>query len=199
MEISGIKQFRKLAGESCIDSPVLYLYNEFMAITLELNNQTKSPVKKAFFNAVARETLKEFNLDLPRNYNISLSVALVNAKEIKRLNKTYRRKNQVTDVLSFAEYKNAKAVKTVVDKPPKGESGEIFLGELILCYDYIKEYAEKRKINPRTKNLRAKRFGAGVKLKKELANVVSHGVLHLLGMRHGRKMFEIQDGVIKKF
>lgn len=174
-----------------------------MAINLEFNNQTKSKVKKTFLAAIAKRTIHELIHELNHEFlkrgNLSISIALVDREEIKKLNKTYRKKNQVTDILSFAEYKDAKAVKTAVDKPPKGELGEIFLGELVLCYDYIKEYAEKRKINPRTKNLRAKRFGAGVKLEKELANVISHGILHLLGMRHGRKMFGIQDRVIKKF
>lgn len=112
-----------------------------------------------------------------KSKKISISVALVDEKEIKKLNEIYRHKNEVTDVLSFAEYKNEKELKCAVDNPP---AGGLFLGELILCYDYIKEYAEKRK----------------TKLDQELANAVSHGILHLLGFKHGKKMFLIQSAVV---
>ena len=152
-----------------------------MQLILELNNQTKSPIKKDFFAKVAKKTLEESGYNFLKKKTISVSLAIVPKKEIKKLNKIYRKKDQVTDVLSFAEYKNIGAIKKAVDKPPKGESGEIFLGELILCYDDIKEYAKKR----------------GLALKKEMANVVSHGILHLVGMKHGKEMFALQKKVIK--
>lgn len=159
-----------------------------MKLNLDLNNQTKPPIKKIFFNAVVKKTLAEFfghpmSLDRSdqktshvRVKNISVSIALVGKEEIKRLNKVYRKKNQVTDILSFAEYRSERALRKRVEM---GDKEEIFLGELILCYDDIREYAEKKKI----------------KLDKELANVVSHGVLHLLGMKHGKKMFGIQEKI----
>ena len=147
-----------------------------MKLTLEINNIAKSPIRDVFFNSIARKTLKNsaFNFLNPPagGKNISISVALVDAKEIKKINKIYRHKNETTDILSFAEYKSPKEMKAVVDK-------ELFLGELVLCYDYIKKYAEKRE----------------TKLDQELANAVSHGILHLLGFRHGKKMFQIQDKI----
>jgi rRNA maturation RNase YbeY len=60
---------------------------------------------------------------------------------------------------------------------------ELFLGELILCYDDIKEYAQKEELD----------------LEKEFAKVVSHGILHLLGFEHGEKMFAIEQSVADKF
>jgi probable rRNA maturation factor len=58
----------------------------------------------------------------------------------------------------------------------------LFLGELILCYDDIRQYADKE----------------GVKVKKELAKVISHGILHLLGFEHGERMFSLQKEVAEK-
>lgn len=167
-----------------------------MRIILEFNNQTKAPVKKAFFNAVVKKTLEEADFficssrhsmscnhnsrkTLNVNKRISVSVALVDEAEIKRLNRIYRRKNEVTDVLSFAEHKNAKALESAVDNPAMAG---LFLGELVLCYNDIRQYAEKNK----------------TKLDRELASVVSHGVLHLLGFRHGKKMFQIQNKITNK-
>lgn len=145
-----------------------------MQVTIELNNLAKSPVRKDFLAKVAKKTLAESGYAFLAKKNISLSVAIVGRQEIKRLNKVYRKKNQVTDILSFAEYRNLAQIRAVVDK-------SLFLGELVLCYDDIKEYAKKR----------------GLALKKELAKVVSHGVLHLLGLQHGKKMFALQEAVIK--
>ena len=147
-----------------------------MKLTLEINNIAKSPIRDAFFNSVVKKTLKESGFKFLKNKNLSISVALVDAKEIKKINKIYRHKNAVTDILSFAEYNNVNELKAAVDN---SQADGLFLGELVLCYDYIKEYAEKRKI----------------KLDQELANAVSHGILHLLGFKHGKKMFQIQHKI----
>jgi rRNA maturation RNase YbeY len=56
-------------------------------------------------------------------------------------------------------------------------------GELALCLEIIASQAKKNKVI----------------FQKELAFVLSHGVLHLLGMRHGKKMYEIQDIASSKF
>ena len=150
-----------------------------MKLNLEINNITQSPVEDAFFISVAEKTLAEAGYDFLNNKDINISLALVSPAEIQKLNKERRQVDSVTDILSFAEYESMEELKKAVDKPTKGESGEIFLGELILCYDDIKEYAQKENIA----------------LNQELANVVSHGVLHLLGFEHGDAMFEIQNRV----
>ena len=146
-----------------------------MKISLDFNNQTKSPVRKSFFISVAKKTVQETGYDFLEKKNLSLSVALVSPQEIRKLNRVYRKKDCVTDILSFSEYKSIKDIK-------KEKKKDIFLGELVLCYDDIKSYARKNKLN----------------FREELARVVSHGMLHLLGFRHGKKMFHFQDKVIKE-
>ena len=146
-----------------------------MRLHLEINNQAKSPVRTAFFDAVWQAAFKDKTLAIPQSKNFNLSLALVSRAEIKKLNKTWRKKNEVTDVLSFAEFKNLKAIKTSREQ-------EVFLGEIILCYDDIKAYARKNSL----------------KIKAELAKVFLHGVLHLLGFKHGQKMFASQDKFLTK-
>lgn len=146
-----------------------------MKLNLEINNLEKKPLKKAFVEKVITETLQEFGLKFLQKRNISISLAIVGKTEIKKINKTYRKKNQTTDILSFSEFKN--------NQEMKNHEGELFLGELILCYDDVKEYSQKK----------------GIQLKKELANVISHGVLHLFNFKHGKKMFEIQNKVSEKY
>lgn len=146
-----------------------------MRIEVDMNNIVGSPVSRSFFEEGARRTLELAGLDQLRGFALSVSLAIVSSKEIRRLNSLYRNKDVATDILSFAEYENLRELEDLAGQ-------DIFLGELILCYDDIASYAEDKKID----------------LKTELAKVFSHGLLHLLGFSHGEKMFSIQEEVSKK-
>lgn len=145
-----------------------------MKITIEFNNLAKAPLKKGFFAAVAGNIFQEPDWNFLEKKNIIISVAVVGEGEMRRLNNQYRHKDSVTDVLSFAEFEKTANIKEVKDK-------EIYLGELTLCHEDIKKYARAEKKD----------------LKKELAAVCAHGVLHLLGLRHGKKMFALQARAVK--
>jgi probable rRNA maturation factor len=147
-----------------------------MKLNLEVNNVTQSPVADSFFVAVAERALAKAEYAFLQEKNISISLAVVAPAEIKKLNGDYRKYDSVTDVLSFAEYENLE----LLEKAAEGED-ELFLGELIICYDDIKEYCRANSID----------------LEKELANVTAHGVLHLLGFDHSDKMFSLQAEIIK--
>ena len=75
--------------------------------------------------------------------------------EIQVLNKEYRSKNQVTNVLSFSS-----------DIPL--EIGESILGDVVICVDVVREEAV----------LGSKAFS------DHLSHMAIHGVLHLLGYDH---------------
>ena len=147
-----------------------------MKINLEINNLTKSPIKDAFWSAAAKKTFEEIKLAFLEKKEILVSVAIVSEKEIQKLNKQYRKFDQPTDVLSFPEFSSLKELK-------KNKEREVFLGEIILCYDDIKKYVDLEKLE----------------LKKELAKVFSHGILHLLGFQHGKVMFSKQEKVSHNF
>ena len=143
-----------------------------MRLVVEFVKQVPCIVKKTFITKVISDTLKVSGYDALQEKQVSVNLVLVSPDEIKRLNKQYRRKDKVTDVLSFPEYVNRQAIINET-------SDQIFLGDLIVCYDYIVQAALEDKVS----------------LKQELAYIVSHGVLHLLGFRHSDKMFALQDGV----
>ena len=88
---------------------------------------------------------------------------------MKKINRKYRRKNKPTDVLSF------------IYTSGYNKGGKILEGELALCPEIILSQAKENEVT----------------FQKELAFVLSHGVLHLLGMRHGEKMYGIQDEVVR--
>jgi probable rRNA maturation factor len=113
---------------------------------------------------------------LPRSKKkVALTVAFVGDAEIRRLNRRYRGRDEVTDVLSFP---------LAGGFWPKQEQE---LGDIIISV------SEARR--------ETKRFGR--KYRDEIALLVVHGVLHLLGFDHVKKserkrMFGRQNRIMKK-
>lgn len=71
-----------------------------MKINLEINFQVKVPLNiRALFLRAASLTASRLKL----KQDLSVSVALVGAHAMKKLNFRYRHKNTITDVLSFEE------------------------------------------------------------------------------------------------
>lgn len=95
----------------------------------------------------------------------SLSFVLIVANKMRALNKKHRAKNRVTDVLSFGDSKK------FPDLPEKE------LGEILICLSEVKKNAKKSQ----------------TVFEKELANVLIHGILHLLGYKHGKAMEKKQE------
>ena len=103
-----------------------------------------------------------------------LVVRLVSPVEIQVLNKEYRSKNQVTNVLSFSS-----------DIPL--EIGESILGDVVICVDVVREEAVL----------------GGKVFSDHLSHMAIHGILHLLGYDHddlesANKMEEIEIEFLKK-
>ncbi|MGC9049143.1 MAG: rRNA maturation RNase YbeY [Patescibacteria group bacterium] len=82
---------------------------------IEINNQTKAKISKIFIQKVLNKALKLLKKKM------NLSVAIVGPAKIKQLNKTYRKIDRLTDVLSFEE-----------------------LNEIIICYQQAKKQAKER-------------------------------------------------------
>lgn len=87
-----------------------------------------------------------------------LSIALVEDREIQRLNSRYRHKDEPTDVLSFA-------------------SGEVLPGGVLLLGDVVIS------LEKAGRQARAARRT----LEKEVEALLIHGILHLLGYNHERR------------
>lgn len=143
---------------------------------LEINNKTGCKVEKYLLEKIFQSTIRKTKkFEILSGKKVSVSVALVSLDEIRQINKKYRKKDTPTDILSFSNFENL-SEKEKIKK-------NIFLGEIILCCEYIKKSA---KIN-------------NMSFSAELCYIFSHGVLHLLGIRHGKEMFSIQDSVVGLF
>ncbi|MGE0489141.1 MAG: rRNA maturation RNase YbeY [Vulcanimicrobiota bacterium] len=87
-----------------------------------------------------------------------LSLVMADDEIIRELNRDYRGIDKATDVLSFAQDEG----------PAFPQSGLRLLGDVIVSIDTVRRQAASN----------------GVAFERELAWVVCHGVLHLLGYDH---------------
>lgn len=147
-----------------------------MHVMLEYSEEQKSSFSEDFFQTVAARTLEECHFSFLRGKAVRLGAVSVSEEKIRELNRTYRGKDAVTDILSFGEYADRKALEKETEQ-------EIFLGELLLSPSFIEAAAGKD----------------GVTLEREMAYVFSHGVLHLVGFDHEEEMFAIQERVTDMF
>ncbi len=91
---------------------------------------------------------------------ISFDILYCDSVKTHEINREYRHKDYPADIITFAIFADSEE-KFVFD-------GEINLGEIMIALDKIKEEAVKK----------------GVKDEDELAFLISHGILHLLGFDH---------------
>ena len=85
-------------------------------------------------------------------------VLITDAEEIQTLNRTYRKIDRVTDVLTFPAWEGQAILC------PKDE----YLGDIAICYERALEQAEEYNHS----------------LERELAFLAVHGSLHLMGYDH---------------
>lgn len=120
---------------------------------IEVNNLTTSQVDENFVKRIVEGVLRG------EKKEGNISVAFIGEGRMRKLNKKYRKKNKVTDVLTFGEG----------------------LGEIVICLREVKKNAKK--------------FNSS--FQEELAQVLIHGVLHLLGYNH-QKSKEGEEKMRKK-
>ena len=123
--------------------------------TFSENEMWEKKIKK--FPIFFSELIKHFpdKYKFP-NKNVSLTVLLSNNKNIKKLNKIFRKKNKPTDILSFPFEK----------KPFKKKI--FYLGDIIISYDFMNK----------PKSL------SNFQFKDKVLKIFIHGFLHLLNYDH---------------
>ena len=147
-----------------------------MDVAFEYVPEEDAGLPEEFFREIAISALEAAGLLSFQEKRIALNAVAVSTEKIRELNRTYREKDSVTDILSFGEYPDAAAIEA---EPAE----EVFIGELFFCPEFIRSAA----------------LEDGVSLEKEMAYIFSHGVLHLLGYDHTEEMFAIQDKIAEKF
>ena len=132
--------------------------------------------KKIFFRNVCKAFPKKYKF---LGKKVSLTLLLSNNKNIKKLNKSFRRRNKPTDVLSFPFKSKLRILK------------KTYIGDIIISYNFMN--------NPKLQNQES--------FKEKVIKTFIHGFLHLIGFDHIKikdymKMYKeeqkIYQSVIKK-
>ena len=119
------------------------------------NKHWKKKIKKApiFFNNLIKSFPSKYQF---KNKKVNLTLLLSNNKNIKILNKKFRKKNKPTDILSFPFEKKL------------NRSKNLYLGDIIISYEFMNTPSY-------IKNL---------EFKKKIVKTFIHGFLHLLNYDH---------------
>jgi len=109
--------------------------------------------KSLFFEKICNSFPKKYKFS---NKKVSLTLLLSNDKNIKKLNKIFRKKNKPTDILSFPLNEKVRISK------------QTYLGDIIISYNFMN----------RPQSLNTKLFN------EKVTKTFIHGFLHLLGFDH---------------
>lgn len=121
---------------------------------------------KPFIKRVLERALKHLNQP---SELLEMSLSIVSPEQIQELNKSFREVDKVTDVLSFPTCDNpTRGAITVVCEDVNPETDLVNIGDIVICLERAKEQANEY----------------GHSLKRELAFLSLHGLLHLLGYDH---------------
>lgn len=103
----------------------------------------------------SRSFFKDKSRGFLKDKDFFVSVKFSRDQEIQKLNKEYLDRDYPTDVLSF-------------NMDEERDDGTYYLGDIVVNIDQAERQAEEY----------------GNSLEEELAQLVEHGVLHLLGIHH---------------
>ena len=122
-------------------------------ISEEKSWSKKLKKKESLFNNICKHFPKKYRF---LNKKVYLTLLLSNNRNIKILNKKFRKKNKHTDILSFPSGQKTKNLK------------KIYLGDIIISFNYMNK----------PKDL------TNFEFKKKTIKIFIHGYLHLLGYDH---------------
>lgn len=129
-------------------------------VTVLFLTESHFPVQKKFVVGVVEKALEG-----KITGDIEVGVTIVGDRRMKDLNKTYRKIDATTDVLSFPLNDPSQSQKHPFAEPP---DGILRLGDIILSYpQVVAEAAEENKL-----------------VDDMLAFLIEHGLNHLLGIHH---------------
>jgi probable rRNA maturation factor len=132
----------------------------FEGIGISIEEEFGGLVDEEWVSKIAQQVLKAENIAPP--YEVSL--AFTDSETVRRLNRDYRGVDEPTDVLAFYMLSQEGADDSFA-LPPDGVTR---LGEVIISYPQAAEQAKEQ----------------GHSIERELALLIIHGILHLLGYDH---------------
>ena len=167
-----------------------HLYNADMKarVMVQVHAPFNETVSRKWLSWLVREVLASEGSE----HDLEIGLVITDDATVKELNGRYRGEHLNTDVLSFSfdhsgHYEGAGSPPQTMEEdfvvPPSATKS---LGEVIVSYPEASRQASRN----------------GVQVKKELAKLVTHGTLHLLGYDHidpkeERHMVAKQEALLK--
>ena len=139
-----------------------------MEVNVLVDESLEGCLEASWLESVAEQVLVAQGVDS----RAELGLAIVSQERVRQLNLSYLGKDEPTDVLAFS----------MLPEPPRGDlapfvappDGIKHLGEVIIAYPQAVIQAEERQHS----------------VKREIAILIIHGVLHLLGYEHDKPELE---------
>jgi len=129
-----------------------------MEINVLIDDDFEGMLEAGWLEGIAEHVLIAQNVGSA----VELGLVITSQERVWQLNRSYRGKDEPTDVLAFSITEEKGADSSPFIAPP---DGVLHLGEVIIAYPQAVKQAEEHQHS----------------VKKEIATLVIHGVLHLLG------------------
>lgn len=150
-------------------------------MTILIDNRTEEAFSLELSQAIEKiiiDSLAYEGFEMP----CEVSVSIVDNEEIHQINRQFRDIDRATDVLSFPLLTFEEG-----EIPDLNEKEEVLLGDIIISLERAREQAEEY----------------GHSLKREIAFLTAHSMLHLLGYDHmeeeeEKEMFAKQREILNK-
>ena len=140
----------------------IYYSDEDNRLTPEIRDLMMRAAAEAV-NTEFSDVFREAGTDAASS-DAEIGVTVVDAEEIRQLNRDYRGNDSVTDVLSFPQYDDMEELaEDIAD-----DDITALIGDVVICYDRVLSQAEE--------------FGTGVT--REFVYLFTHSILHLMGYDH---------------
>ncbi len=150
-------------------------------INVYIEQKLKVPLEESWLRNIAQKALDAEGIALP----VEMGLVITDTETVQRLNRTYGGKDEPTDVLAFPMLSQpGQEDESSFVVPPDGVH---HLGELVISYPEAALQAGEQ----------------GHQIEQELALLIVHGVLHLLGYDHeqpegGQRMRAKEDEILRK-
>ena len=140
-----------------------------MEINVLIDEPLEANLEPSWLQGIAQQVLEAQGAGA----EAELGLVIATEKRVKQLNRDYLGRDEPTDVLAFSAREEVGADFPPFVQPP---DGVLHLGEVIISYPQAAIQAEEHRHS----------------IKKELAILIIHGVLHLLGYEHDKPVLERQ-------
>jgi probable rRNA maturation factor len=140
-----------------------------MEINVLIDDNFKRCLEVSWLQSVAERVL----IVQGTGSDVELGLFITSQERVQQLNQSYLGRDEPTDVLAFSIREEIRADFPPFVQPP---DGVLHLGEVIISYPQAVIQAEEHQHS----------------VKKEIAILIIHGVLHLLGYEHDKPELERQ-------